>query len=96
MGVDLIGSASIPKRVRSRAVSTFIEAPADPLERHRAAVRRSLGWAQESADRGDYADALGWIRVLEAIGERLPPGYQAKRQAWGDQLVANRYNRGEL
>jgi len=77
-------------------VSTFVEVPANPLERHRAAVRRSLGWAQESADRGDYADALGWIGVLEAIGEQLPPGYQAKRQAWDDQLVANRDNRGRF
>jgi len=77
-------------------VSTFVEVPANPLERHLAAVRRSLRWAQESADRGDYADALGWIGVLEAIGEQLPPGYQAKRQAWGDQLVANRDNRGRL
>jgi hypothetical protein len=73
-------------------VSTFVEVSASPIERHRAAVGRSLGWAQESADRGDYADALGWIRVLEAIGERLPPSFEAKRRAWGDQLAANRKN----
>jgi hypothetical protein len=72
-------------------VNTFLEVL--PAERHRAAVRRSLGWAQESADHGD---ALAWIRMLEAIGEQLPPRYQAKRQAWGDQLVANRVNRGRL
>jgi hypothetical protein len=77
-------------------VSSLVEGPANPLERHRAAVRRSLGWAQESADRGDYANALGWIRVLEAIGEQRSPGDQAKRQAWGDQVVANRDNRGRL
>ena len=69
---------------------TSIEASGDAPQRHLTAVRRSLGWAQESADRGDYADALGWIRVLEAIGEQLPPGYQAKRRAWHDELVANR------
>jgi hypothetical protein len=51
-------------------------------------VRSSLRWAQESADRGDYADALGWIRVLEAIGEPIPPAYQAKRRVWDDELVA--------
>jgi len=77
-------------------VSSFVEVPADPLERHRAAVRRSLGWAQESAGRGDYADALGWIRVLEAIGEQLPPGYEAKRRAWADQPVTSRDSRGRL
>ena len=74
-------------------MTTFVAGPANALERHRTAVRRSLGWAQESADRGDYADALGWIRVLEAIGEQLPPGYEGKCRAWGDQLVANRNNR---
>ena len=40
-------------------------------DRHLAAVARSLGWARESAARGDYADALGWVRVVEAI-----PAYQ--------------------
>jgi hypothetical protein len=75
-------------------VNTFVEVL--PAERHRAAVRRSLGWAQESADRADHGDALAWIRMLEAIGEQLSLGYQAKRQAWGDQLVANRVNRGRL
>ena len=75
-------------------MNTFVEAHADPAERHSAAVRRSLGWAQESADRGDHGDALAWIQMLEAVGEQLSPAYQAKRQAWGDQLVANRDNRG--
>ncbi len=51
-------------------------------DRHLVAVASSLGWAQESADRGDYADALGWIVVLEAIGEEIPDGYQTKREAW--------------
>ncbi len=55
-------------------------------DRHLGAVASSLGWAQESADRGDYADALEWIAVLEAIGEEIPDGYQTKRQAWGRAL----------
>jgi hypothetical protein len=55
---------------------------------HEAAVERSLRWAQESADHGDYARALGWIRVLEAIGEQIPPDYQARRRVWKTQLVA--------
>jgi hypothetical protein len=67
---------------------TLVEAPTDRSDPHLAAVRRSLGRAQESADRGDYADALGWIRVLEAIGEQIPPGYHAKRRAWDAQLAA--------
>lgn len=59
-------------------------------DRHRAAVSRSLRWALESADRGDYADALGWIDVVEAIGERIPSSHQTKRQAWCDALAKSR------
>ena len=77
-------------------MGTLVEASAQPSERHRAAVRSSLRWAQESADRGDYADALGWIRVLEAIGAPIPPAYQAKRRVWDDELVANCADRGRL
>jgi hypothetical protein len=33
-------------------------------ERQRAAVEGSLGLAQDSADRGEYADALLWIHIL--------------------------------
>jgi hypothetical protein len=62
------------------------ESSADRAEQHAAAVRMSLGWAQESADRGDYADALGWIGVLDAIGERIPPSYEAKRRSWDGEL----------
>jgi hypothetical protein len=63
------------------------EFPVDRDERHAAAVRMSLGWAQESADRGDFAEALGWIGVLDAIGERIPPSYEAKRRSWDGQLA---------
>jgi hypothetical protein len=84
------------ERVRSRVMPTSIEASADPSERHLTAVRRSLGWAQESADRGDYADALGWIRMLEAIGEQLPREYQAKGRAWHAELAANCATWGRL
>jgi hypothetical protein len=59
-------------------------------DRHLAAVARSLGWARESAARGDYADALGWVRVVEAIGDAIPDEYEAERQAWLSVLAANR------
>jgi hypothetical protein len=51
-------------------------------DRHLAAVARSFGWARESAARGDYADALGWVQVVEAIGDPIPREYETKRQAW--------------
>ena len=53
-------------------------------------MARSLGWARESAARGDYADALGWVRVVEAIGDPIPREYEAKRQVWLSALAANR------
>ncbi len=73
---------------------TVLEERLDPVERHVAAVRGSFRWAQESADRGDHADALDWIRVLEAIGEEIPPSYKAKRRAWEDQLTVSRAEPG--
>lgn len=62
--------------------------PVHPSERHAAAVRNSLRWAQDAADRSDYVDALGWINVLESIGEQIPAAYQAKRRAWYGQMIA--------
>jgi hypothetical protein len=55
-------------------------------DRHLAAVSRSLGWAQESAERGDYSDALAWVKAVEATGSQLPPGYHNKRQVWLEAL----------
>ena len=54
-------------------------------ERHTVAVKNSFRLAQESADRGDYVDALGWINVLEAIGEQIPADVEARRRAWHGQ-----------
>ena len=66
------------------------EAVVSAYDRHLAAVARSLGWARESAARGDYADALGWVRVVEAIGDAIPHEYETKRQTWLSALAANR------
>jgi hypothetical protein len=67
-------------------------APIDAAERHRLAVASSLEWAQDAAERGDYADALEWVLTVEAIGEELPPGYQTQRQAWRSALARNGAN----
>jgi hypothetical protein len=50
--------------------------------KHLAAVAGSFRYASEAAVRGDYRDALGWLQVLEAVGEELPSRYLAKRQEW--------------
>jgi hypothetical protein len=65
------------------------QAAVDAAERHRVAVANTLGWAQEAAERGNYADALEWVRTVEAIGEQLPPGYHSQRQAWRSALAQN-------
>jgi hypothetical protein len=76
------------------AMSTYPRATLDS-DRHLAAVARSLGWARESAARGDYADALGWVRVVEAIGGPIPHEYEAQRQAWLSALAPSRGVTGE-
>jgi hypothetical protein len=58
------------------------------VHRNRVAVTRSLGWAQESADRGDYLDALGWIGVVDEIGAELTAAFEIKRRAWSQALLA--------
>lgn len=57
---------------------------------HDAAVANSLALADEAARAGDYRGALSWLGVIEAIGERLPAGYHAKRTAWSASLDGRR------
>ena len=60
----------------------------DPwMAAHRAAVANTLTWAEESAARGDYANALAWLSVLDAIRETLQDEYEVKRLDWRRVLV---------
>lgn len=59
-----------------------VSAGISPLSQHLAAVTNSLAWAQQSADRGDYADAIGWLEAVEATGHQLSPAHQTKHRAW--------------
>ena len=64
-------------------------APIGATEReakHLAAVARTLQWADESAERGDYFDALAWLDTVEAIGDALPEVYEIRRDSWSAQL----------
>ena len=65
------------------------QAQRSAIARHLAAVAGTLGWAQESAERGDYADALKWIQTVEAIGEPIPPSDVTEREALGNALARN-------
>jgi hypothetical protein len=58
--------------------------------KHAQAVANSLSEADQAAGLGQYADALGWLETLRAIGEDLPDEYELKRAAWMDLLSAAR------
>ena len=61
----------------------------DPsLDRHRAAVTRTLQWADGCAARGEYAEGLEWLAMIEQLGDMLPPEYATKRQRWVAALAA--------
>lgn len=61
---------------------TAVRPDPDDDRGHAAAVMRSLGWADEAAGRADWANALGWIEVVEACGDELPDQFRAKRERW--------------
>jgi hypothetical protein len=58
--------------------------------RHLAAVTRSLQWADDAAEHGDHADAIAWLRAVEAIGDELSAAYRVKLHAWLLALAADR------
>jgi hypothetical protein len=64
-----------------------MDPPLDRPARHRAAVASSVASAHECAARGDYAVALSWVAVLEAIGA-LPRELEAARPAWLSVLTS--------
>jgi hypothetical protein len=47
-----------------------------------AVVHRAFAWADEAAADHDYAGALAWLEVIEAIGCPLPEGQLRKRATW--------------
>ena len=88
LGAQPVGNPPAGKRGASRGPGpTRCAAVRRRDDVHVMAVKRSLGWAQESADEHDYKNALGWLGVLEAIGEQLPAEYQTRRQEWAHALA---------
>ena len=65
------------------------------LERHRAAVRQTLAWAEEAAAAGDCATAVAWLATIEAIDGKLPAGFEAKRRSWARRLAGESARPGE-
>lgn len=64
------------------ALSPHPRFPGQDDARHRAAVRRTVAFADEAAAERDFAGALEWLAVIEAIGDRLSPSLLARRTAW--------------
>lgn len=58
----------------------------DGSERHDAAVRQSVVWAEEAASEGDYAGALAWLATVEAVGDELSEALAARRRGWSARL----------
>jgi hypothetical protein len=62
----------------------------DVESRHERAVARTLERADEAAERGQHATALGWLQTIEAIGDHLSSDYQRKREEWRSALGTER------
>jgi hypothetical protein len=58
--------------------------------RHEQGVARTLDWSDQAAEDGDDADALTWLRALEAIGGPLSSDCLRERQAWRRALRLDR------
>ena len=59
-------------------------------ERHRAAIARTLSWADEAAASGDYSTALSWLATIEAVEGRLTEDLDAKQRAWARSARSRR------
>ncbi len=60
--------------------------PLDAGARHALAVAQTRRWADQAAARGDHAEALAWLKTVEAVGERLSADDEDKRAQWGSAL----------
>ncbi len=55
------------------------------VDRHERALQQTFTWAQEAAARGDLAEAVSWLTMLESLEGRLPPAWEAQRRRWVQQ-----------
>lgn len=64
-------------------------------DRHRAAIGRTVAWAEDAARRADYAAALSWLATIEAVEGELTEGLQARRRAWAHRMRIGGAGRAE-
>jgi hypothetical protein len=60
-----------------------------PVRRPQFAAR-TLASADAAAARGDYVEALAWLRSLDAIGYELDPVYANRRAEWRSKVETRR------
>jgi hypothetical protein len=53
-------------------------------------VARLLELADAAAARGDYADAVAWLRRLEGSGHQLDLVYEERRERWQSKAEPRR------
>jgi hypothetical protein len=58
------------------------------MGRHERAVARSLAFAQDAAAEGDFANAVGWLQVVQAVDGGLPPEWERTLTGWIDRKRA--------
>ncbi|HUA03657.1 MAG TPA: hypothetical protein VMB27_07105 [Solirubrobacteraceae bacterium] len=49
---------------------------------HAAIIARTLHWADSAAARGDYTEAVHWVKTLDDLGHELSAEYAVKRDTW--------------
>jgi len=65
------------------------QARSDPRRsKHERAVANTLDWADRAAANGEYAEALAWLEMLDAIEAGLPPACIERRSSWARAAVA--------
>ena len=77
------------------AVSHLSRTASIAFDEQLAAVVSGLRQAQQAASRGDYADALAWIQMVEATGDRVQDGFATKRRGWLSVLAELHADAGE-
>lgn len=54
--------------------------------RHAAIITRTLAWADESAARGEYAQAVHWVQTVRGMGHGLPAEYETRLEMWRNAI----------
>ena len=61
---------------------------------HAAIIARTLAWADESAARGEYVEAVRWVETVRDMGHDLPSEYEANRDMWLSAIESDRRSHG--